>query len=201
MSYATFSAHNAYWRSLIFEWGMINLWGSPIFGIGLNDWVRPFFMHSSSIDNFWLLNAMQYGIPGFVLLGVGYLPALWWVGRRNFDADQRLFQLRRAWMLTFAGLTLTLCTVHVWTSIYSFVFFLFGAGMWFLTVDASSDQQNPDSVGWLLRGKTANSSKLKRTTSADNTRPADVIGRASHGEISYSRFARPDTNRKAKETS
>ena len=136
MTYATFSAHNAYWRSLIFEWGMVNVRAHPIFGLGLNDWVRPFFMRSGSMDNFWLVNAVRYGIPGFVLLILGYLPALWKVGRRNFDSNQRLWLLRRAWVFTFAGLTLTLCTVHIWTSIYSFVFFLFGAGMWFLTVEA-----------------------------------------------------------------
>lgn len=143
MSYATFSAHNAYWRGIIFEWGMMNVWANPIFGLGLREWVRPFFMRKGSVDNFWLLNAMQYGIPGFLLLMTGYLPTLWWIGRRNFDADPRLWLLRRAWMFTFAGLTLTLCTVHVWTSIFSFVFFLFGAGMWFLTAEpASTDKQN-----------------------------------------------------------
>jgi hypothetical protein len=142
MSYATFSAHNAYWRGIIFDWGMMNVWANPIFGLGLNEWVRPFFMRKGSVDNFWLLNAMQYGIPGFLLLVIGYLPALWWIGRRDFDADLRLWQLRRAWMFTFMGLTLTLCTVHVWTSIFSFVFFLFGAGMWFLTAEpVSTDQQ------------------------------------------------------------
>lgn len=192
MSYATFSPHNAYWRRLIFEWGMINVWGSPIFGIGLNSWVRPSFMSSGSVDNFWLLNAMLYGIPGFLLLTVGYLPALWWIGRRNFDADQRLWLLRRAWMFTFTGLTLTLCTVHVWTSIYAFVFFLFGAGMWFLTAAATSHQQNSEPVERLPREKTANTSKLKRTISADIKRPADVMGRTSQGGITYSRFATRD---------
>ena len=189
MSYATFSPHNAYWRGIIFEWGMINVWGSPIFGIGLNDWVRPFFMGSSSVDNFWLRNAMLYGLPGFLLLVVGYLPALWWIGRRNFDADQRLWLLRRAWMFTFAGLTLTLSTVHVWTSIYSFVFFLFGAGMWFLTAEASSHQQKSEPVERLPREKTTNTSKLKRTISADIKRPANVMARTSQGGITYSRFA------------
>ena len=138
MSYATFSAHNAYWRGIIFEWGMMNVWANPIFGLGLREWVRPFFMRKGSVDNFWLLNAMQYGLPGFLLLMTGYLPTLWRIGRRNFDADPRLWLLRRAWMFTFAGLTLTLCTVHVWTSIFSFVFFLFGAGMWFLTAEAKT---------------------------------------------------------------
>jgi hypothetical protein len=34
--------------------------------------------------------------------------------------------------------------VHVWTSIYSFVFFFFGAGMWFITVDANAAPEDSD---------------------------------------------------------
>ena len=132
LSYATFSSHTAYWRSLIFEYGMQNVWANPWFGLGLRDWVRPFWMYSGSADNFWLLTAMRYGIPGFLFLAVGYLWALWKIGTRDFDADPVLWNLRRAWMFSFIGLTFTLCTVHIWHTIFSFVFFMFGAGMWFL---------------------------------------------------------------------
>ena len=108
--------------------------GSPVFGIGLNDWVRPHFMHSGSMDNFWLVQAVRYGLPGFFTMAVGYAIVLWRVGRRDFDADPRLWRYRRGWMFTFVGLTFTLATVHIWTSIFSYVFFLFGAGMWMLSV-------------------------------------------------------------------
>ena len=107
MSYATFSAHTAYWRSIIFDWGMVNVWANPIFGLGLNDWVRPRYMVSGSMDNFWLVVAVRYGIPGFALLAAGYLIALWKIGRRDFDGDQLLWQFRRAWMFSFIGLTFT----------------------------------------------------------------------------------------------
>jgi hypothetical protein len=140
-SYATFSAHNAYWRGMIFEWGIANVLGSaekdipasPWIGIGLNDWIRPWFMGSSSVDNFWLLMAMRYGMPGFLLLALGYAWGLTLAMRRDLTADPVLSQIRRAWVFTFVGLTFTLSTVHVWTSIYSFTFFMFGAGMWLLT--------------------------------------------------------------------
>lgn len=140
-SYATFSAHNAYWRGLIFEWGMKNVWDNPVFGIGLNDWVRPHFMHTGSMDNFWLVMAVRYGFPGFLLVALPYLWGLWRVGRREFSADPELARLRRAWMFTFVSLTFTLCTVHVWTSIYSFVFMVYGAGMWFIS--ATPRQADP----------------------------------------------------------
>lgn len=132
LSYATFSAHTAYWRTIIFDYGMQNVWANPWFGIGLNEWFRPVYMYSGSVDNFWLLTAMRYGIPGFLFLAVGYAWTLWKIGTRDFDADPALWNLRRAWMFSFIGLTFTLSTVHIWHTIYSFVFFMFGAGMWFL---------------------------------------------------------------------
>jgi hypothetical protein len=135
MSYATFSAHNAYWRGIIFEWGMKNIWANPIYGIGLNDWVRPWYMYSGSMDNFWLVMGVRYGIPGFVLLAAGYAWAIFLVMRRNFEASALLTQIRRAWVFTFLGLSFTLTTVHVWTNIYSFVFFMFGAGMWLIKAE------------------------------------------------------------------
>ena len=135
MSYATFSAHTAYWRALIFEWGMVNVWQHPVFGLGINDWVRPGFMYSDSIDNFWLLNAMRYGIPGFLFLAAGYLWVLVDVMRLHLETDHALARLRRAFVFTFMGLSFTLFTVHVWTAIFSFTFFLLGAGVWMLSAD------------------------------------------------------------------
>ena len=139
MSYATFSAQTAFWRGLIFEWGLANVIGgfgipaSPWFGIGFNDWIRPDFMHTSTVDNFWLLIAMRYGLPAFVILALGYVIGLALIIRRDFNDDPVLSQFRLAWVYTFMGLTFTLCTVHIWSSIYSFAFFFFGAGMWLIT--------------------------------------------------------------------
>ena len=147
MSYATFSAHNAYYRSIIFDWGIDNIFGnaerlipaSPIFGIGNNDWIRPHYMYSGTVDNFWLLVGMRYGVPGFLLMAIGYIMIIAKVMRRNFESDERLTLLRRAWVFTFLGLTFTLCTVHVWTNIYSFIFFMFGTGVWLVTVQPNGN--------------------------------------------------------------
>ena len=146
MSYATFSAHTAYWRSIIFDWGVGNvigsvekgIVGSPWFGIGLKDWIRPYYMNSGSMDNFWLVMAVRYGIPGFTLVALGYIVGVVKVMRRDFEGDLVLTQFRLAWVFTFLGLSFTLCTVHVWTNIYSFVFFFFGSGMW-LTIVKSGE--------------------------------------------------------------
>ena len=131
-TYATFNPHNGYWRMTILEWGMHNIRLNPMFGIGLNDWIRPIWMHSSSVDNFWLLHAMRYGIPGFVFLIAGYFPPLIRIAMRNFSDAPAVASLRLAWVFMFIGTTLVLITVHIWGSIYAFVFFAFGAGIWFL---------------------------------------------------------------------
>lgn len=145
MSYATFSAHNAYWRSIIFEWGMKSVWAHPFYGIGLNDWVRPWYMYSGSMDNFWLVMAVRFGIPGFLFLAVGYLAVIFKVMRRDLSGQERMILLRRAWVFTLLGLTFTLCTVHIWTNIYSFVFFIFGAGVWFINYNPAATEEVVDS--------------------------------------------------------
>lgn len=133
MSYATFSPHTAYWRGLIFEFGMENVWANPLFGLGLNEWTRPDWMHTSSVDNFWLLMAMRYGIPGFLLLALGCVLSTLALMRRDFSGEVLLAQFRTAWLFSFFGLGFTLATVHVWNNAYSLVFFMFGSGMWLLT--------------------------------------------------------------------
>lgn len=132
MSYATFSAHTAYWRGLIFEYGLQNAIDNPLFGIGLNDWERPEWMYGDSMDNFWLVAAVRFGFPAAIFIMAGYLYVLFKVMFRKIDGDEELWRIRRAWVFSFMGLTFTLCTVHIWTNIYSFVFFMFAAGIWLI---------------------------------------------------------------------
>ncbi|MCK8465070.1 O-antigen ligase domain-containing protein [Aliiroseovarius sp. S1339] len=211
MTYATFSTHNAYYRSFIFEWGMKNVWANPIYGIGLNDWVRPRWMHTASMDNFWLVNAVRYGIPGFSFLALGYLIAILKIGLRNLGNDVVLKRFRTAWMITFVGLSFTLSTVHIWANIYSFAFFLFGSGIFFAVCDLSDNdgeklvEAEQDRTLQYSRGNTT----IERTRSqggrdAPLTRPADTAvdqnlnkqaARADDGP-KYTRF--PKTSRKGK---
>ncbi|SFJ56809.1 O-antigen ligase family protein [Celeribacter neptunius] len=141
LSYATFSAHTAYWRSLIFEYGFQNALDNPLFGIGLNDWERPDWMYGDSMDNFWLVVAVRFGFPAAIFLIAGYLYALFKVMFRDLDSDPDLWKIRRAWVFSFVGLTFTLCTVHVWANIYSFVFFIFAAGIWLMDVKPKDDDE------------------------------------------------------------
>jgi len=190
MSYATFSPGTAYWRGLIFTYGMENVRANPVFGLGLNDWIRPEWMHTSSVDNFWLLMAMRYGIPGFLLLAIGYMAVIVQMIRRDFTGDVVLFQLRKAWLFSLIGLSFTLCTVHVWNNAYSVVFFLFGSGMWLLTaaparsgpsVREAAELEPPPNrgAGSYTRFADGSGTSLERSQNAtlSHTRPADVKDR------------------------
>ena len=145
-----FSSHNVYVRQIIFDWGMMNILGSVensipparLFGIGLNDWVRPGYMHSGSMDNFWLVMGVRYGIPGFVLVAGGMLWLIWKVGRCEIEASTPTWHLRRGWTIVFVSLTLSLSTVHVWGTMYAYVFFLLGTGAWFLEAKAEGGPES-----------------------------------------------------------
>lgn len=199
MSYATFSAHTAYWRSIIFEWGMVNVWANPIFGLGLNDWVRPSYMVSGSMDNFWLVMAVRYGIPGFLTVAGGWFIGILTIGRRDFGNDTLLLNLRRAWVFCIVGLSFTLITVHIWHTIYSCVFFVFGAGMWLL--DAQGQQAPaPAAAGRRREAGTRRDTGPREQAAATADRPefsALSSREQAGGGSAYTRFApRPGRGRK-----
>lgn len=186
LSYATFSAHTAYFRVAIFEWGMVNIRANPIFGIGLNDWVRLPWMYDPSVDNFWLLMGMRYGIPGFIFLAVAYVMALWKIGRLKFEEETRLWHLRRAWMFCFIGLTFILSTVHIWHNIYSFVFFIFGAGMWLLS--ATPDEVAETATPKASSGHYSRTKSVPRHVSHKSLQAPDTGMPEPDEETRYSRF-------------
>lgn len=139
LSYATFSAATAFNRVLIFNYGMDNVWANPLFGIGLNDWVRPFWMIHPSVDNFWLLNTMRHGLPSFLLMSVAWLGQIWIVAKRPLTEGSDLYWARRAWLFTIVSMTFTLCTVDVWGPPFVLCFFLFGAGAWLMDATEPDD--------------------------------------------------------------
>lgn len=189
LSYATFSPHNAYWRVLIFEWGMKNVWAHPLYGLGLNDWERAWFMHGGSMDNFWLLNAVRYGIPGFALMAAGYVLIIWAVAWRRIEEGTPTWLFRRAWMITLVGLVLSLCTVDVWASVFSYVSFLLGSGVWFMSAGEA-----PTKAGAGVRAVRQSRSTAPRTapgTPPSVQDPATPMPVAS----SYTRFGQTQSRR------
>jgi len=128
ISYLTFSAQSAYNRVLIWEYGTAEIARHPLFGIGLGDWVRAPWM-SDSMDNFWLLTAVRYGLPAFAFLAAAICVLIITVAcRKGCPAD--VLRARRAWGFTLFGLALAGCTVHLWNALFVLFFLILGSGTW-----------------------------------------------------------------------
>ena len=136
VDYLTFNQGAAYYRILIYRFGIESVWANPIFGIGLHDWARAYWM-GDTVDNFWLLNAMQYGIPGFLCLAGGSLMIVRSVIRSPLtDAAER--NCRLGWVIAMCGVMMAAGTVHYWTTMLSYVVFLMGSGGWMACPPAQS---------------------------------------------------------------
>jgi hypothetical protein len=128
ISYLTFNADTSYMRVHIWHYATESVMQHPIFGLGLNDWERPDWM-GGSIDNFWLVAAVRYGIPGFLFVAGGFLSVCFGLGRlRNLPFE--VAQCRKGLVITLCGLAFAICTVHVWDAPYVLIIFLLGSGMW-----------------------------------------------------------------------
>lgn len=127
ISYLSFSGQTAYMRLHIFDYGSAEALRHPWLGIGYGDWLRPSWM-PPSVDNFWLLTAMRYGMPAsFGIIAVMVYMALRIGG---MAATIPIRDAGRAWGFTLAGFALVGCTVHFWNATFVLFFFFLGSGNW-----------------------------------------------------------------------
>lgn len=146
-SYVTFDGQTAYWRVLIFKYGMENVWANPVFGLGafVNDWKRPDFMVTSSVDNLWLVFTLRYGIPGFFLILGSFLSVLIGLMRARLT-DPVLRAHREALAFSLIGLGIATCTVHLWNATFIFMMFMLGASAWLSDVGSEAQVSRPEDV-------------------------------------------------------
>lgn len=137
ISRLTLNSGTSYFRTLIFEYGIQNVWAKPLFGVGLNEWERPAWMGTLTVDNFWLVLALRYGVPGVLLFFGFYFAIGMRVGRAKISDPQLAFQ-RNAFVYVLVGIFLSLCTVHIWGAPTYLLSFMLGAGVWFGDQNASN---------------------------------------------------------------
>jgi hypothetical protein len=126
----TFDPHTGWHRLLIWEFGSTSVLNHPLFGIGFGDWERSSWM-STSVDMFWLLNTMRYGIPGGLLLMLSFFAVFFGVSFRK-GLDERLVAYRTAYLIVMMAFFLVGWTVHYWGAAYIWFIFLLGSGVWLL---------------------------------------------------------------------
>lgn len=128
-----FNSYTAHLRKILIDHGMIQIAKTPIFGVGYNTWDMPEWM-SGSVDNYWLMNALVYGVPAFAFLFGMFIFSMIGASRRKFEKGTLLHDQRRAWVSTVTALTLIMATVAIWGEIASVIFLFMGAGAFFLLV-------------------------------------------------------------------
>lgn len=144
----TLSPHTAYWRMIIWDYGMQNAWANPIFGIGFHDWVRPSWMYSGSMDAFWLVSMVRYGFPAFIAYASAYLIIIYKLYKLKLIDKQRVM-IRRGWLAGMIGLAVSSCTVHLWNNSLIFINFYLGLGASILFVfmrDQKAEQANRETT-------------------------------------------------------
>lgn len=128
MALFTLEPASAYNRRLIWEHGTDDVLRSPIFGMLPELWTRPFWM-KPSIDNFWLFQAMQGGIPSVVFLLLAILliiRSLYRVPRQ--ELPPALEGLRRGWLYLIIAMVLCGATVHFFDKLQPYFAFVVATG-------------------------------------------------------------------------
>lgn len=131
ISRVSFNAHTVHFRQHLFELGSAQVAKTPWLGVGFNDWGLPPWMNNS-VDNFWLLQALVYGLPAMFFLMGAFVLGTVFVAFRKLQPDSPLRDIRLGWVFMMVGLNLTLATVALFSVMYSMAFFFFGAGMWMI---------------------------------------------------------------------
>ena len=126
--FAALNTWSAYYRQLIRPYGGQSVAEHPLVGIGYNSWERPTWM-SDSIDNYWLLLAIQYGVlPPLLLIGV----AAWAVlilARASLRTAPIDSALLRGVAISLAILVLGTFSVSVWLAAQVWLFMLMGVAV------------------------------------------------------------------------
>lgn len=137
VTYLTFRLASSYNRILIWEIGSASVWKHPLFGIGLGEWERPYWM-GSSIDNFWLLIAIRYGLPALIFLTAAMLV----ISARlaNLDLSESDAKYRKGWFVSFTALVVAGATVHYWNALYCLFMFFLGSSAWLFSSDNKKAQ-------------------------------------------------------------
>lgn len=123
--FGSLNSVSAYARINIWNYGSANVVEHPWFGLGYADWERPVWM-VASVDNYWLLTAMRFGIPAVVFLGLAALVALVMIMRRSTTSSSLEAQSERGVAISVAIFTLSIISASIWLQSQVWYFMLIG---------------------------------------------------------------------------
>ena len=117
---------SAYYRILIWEYTIDDVYRHPIIGFLPEQWTRPWWM-SDSLDNHWLAQALRGGIPCVVLILVAYY-LIWRALYKTKDVPAEYGRARFGWSIVALALVLGGATVAFFGKMQPFNFMLLGYG-------------------------------------------------------------------------
>lgn len=142
----TLNSSTAFYRRIIWELGSADVMRHPIFGFRPEEWNRLFWM-SPSIDNYWLLMAMQGGLPAVIFLGIAILLLTYAVFKVPEDRlTPTMVRLRLGWGFMVVGFVLCGFTVHFFDKIQPFFALMIGLGGAVLRILMAMDKSGGNSA-------------------------------------------------------
>lgn len=122
---ASLNSASGYGRIQIWRYGTANVEKNPWFGVGYGDWERPIWM-PESIDNNWLMLAIQFGVlPPFLILGAVVL-SLIALARKSEMSPWPDRRFERGIAMSLALFAFGAGTVALWFSPQVWFFVLLG---------------------------------------------------------------------------
>jgi len=180
LTYFAFNPATAYNRIRIWEFGLLNVQQNPLLGTGMTgDWFRPWWM-SGSMDMFWLVPAVKFGLPAGILMHLAFLGIFVAVLLKKGLSD-RATAYRTGFLISLVGFYLAGWTVHYWKVIYVLFMLMLGAGAWLLS-DAAQASRDDEAAETGPQGLGHRDSSFRRAGSSETTTGAVR-------EVRYSRFA------------
>jgi hypothetical protein len=124
--FATLDPTTGYFRLAIWQYASESVWAHPVFGIGFEDYSRPSWMVTSSIDAHWLLLAVRYGLPGAIAMFSASVIAIAGLVSAERLANRRDAAFYRGILISFITLVLLAFTVTLQGGILTWFTVLLG---------------------------------------------------------------------------
>ena len=142
-----FNPATAGMRNAILTYGIDQVAVTPFFGIGWR--CPPTFQWwmTCSVDNFWLVTPIQYGLPALVGVAGAFLWSMFKSGG-GFARGSDAYNVRVSWTILLVSLSLSLATVTIWSEVQSMVFLFLGAGqfLFYGVANDSAPAPEPDAT-------------------------------------------------------
>ncbi|QUL37671.1 O-antigen ligase [Erythrobacter sp. JK5] len=125
MRFGSLNSYSGYNRVLIWRFGTENVAANPWFGLGYGEWERPEWM-KGSVDNFWLLQAMQFGVIPPLLIAIACLVTVYTLARRSSHSHPVDGRFERGVAIALAVFAFGIVSVAIWLSAQAWFYMLLG---------------------------------------------------------------------------